>query len=472
MVEIERQPLQRLHGVLDDDVYESFYRKMQNAAKTLDGRTVWNVNSTAEGGGVAEMLGTLLPYARDAGWDVRWAVISGDDEFFDITKGIHNALHGSPPSDDIWDRAGEVYARVTKTNANQLSRHIHAGDVMLIHDPQTAGLIDSLTKAGAATSWQCHIGTDEANEWTRRAWDFLRPYVEPADRYVFTREDYLWEGLDPARLRIIPPSIDVLSAKNAPMDGDSIEAILRAAAVLDGQAVPAEFVRPDGVVGFVTNHVNRVGGDAPLPSDARMVLQVSRWDRLKDPIGLLRMFADHFNERRDVHLVYAGPSTNNVNDDPEGKAVLDAATEVWRSLEPAVQQRVHLLEVPMKDVDENAAIINALQRRADVVVQKSLEEGFGLTVAEAMWKGRPVVAGRVGGIQDQIEHERSGILIDDPYDVAGFASAVCRLLDDPEKAKEFGVEAHRRVRERFLGPRQLSQYADLMVELTRAARAA
>jgi trehalose synthase len=472
MVDIDTRPLRLLHDVLDADAYERFYKAMHAAAMRLDGRTVWNVNSTAEGGGVAEMLSTLLPYARDAGWDVRWAVMSGDEEFFDVTKGIHNALHGAPPSDEIWERASDVYSRVTDANAAELARLVHSGDLLLIHDPQTAGLIAPLAHSGAAASWQCHVGTDDANECTRRAWDFLTPYVEAADRYVFTRADYLWEGLDPDRLRVIPPSIDALSVKNGPLDDQAVQAILRAAGVIDGREGAAEFVRPDGVVSFVNRPVSRIGGDARLPDDARIVLQVSRWDRLKDPIGFLRMFAGRLVERPGVHLVYAGPSTSGVNDDPEGKAVFESAAEVWRSFEPSTQERVHLLEVPMEDVEENAAIINALQRRADVVVQKSLEEGFGLTVAEAMWKGRPVVAGRVGGIQDQIEHNKSGILIDDPYDVAAFADAVCLLLDDPDKAQRFGSQAHRRVKEHFLGPRQLTQYADLMVELARADRAA
>jgi trehalose synthase len=203
-----------------------------------------------------------------------------------------------------------------------------------------------------------------------------------------------------------------------------------------------------------------------------VVLQVSRWDRLKDPIGFLRIYAEHLTDREDVHLVHAGPATNGVGDDPEGADVVEACAEVWRSFEPSVQERVHLLEVPMSDIDENAVIVNAMQCRADVVVQKSLEEGFGLTVAEAMWKSRPVVASRVGGIQDQIEHDRSGLLVDDPYDIAAFATAVRSLLDDPDRAARLGSAAHDRVCDHFLGPRQLEQYADLLVELAHGERAA
>jgi trehalose synthase len=252
------------------------------------------------------------------------------------------------------------------------------------------------------------------------------------------------------------------------LNDETIGAVLRAAGVIEGTDRPVTLERGEGAVVTVERRVSLVGGEVLLPADARIVLQVSRWDKLKDPIGCLRMYADHLAERTDVHLVHAGPSTEVVADDPEGKTVLEECAELWRSFEPDVRERVHLLEVPMEDVDENAAIVNALQRRADVVVQKSLEEGFGLTVAEAMWKRRPVVASRIGGIQDQIEHDRSGVLIDDPNDLAAFANAVRSLLDDPERARRLGSQAHRRVRERFLGPRQLAQYADLMVELVRA----
>jgi trehalose synthase len=462
LVDLKAQPVDRLRAIISDDRFERFHRTMSDTADVLNGRTVWNVNSTAEGGGVAEMLGTLLPYAIDTGWDVKWAVMSGETDFFEVTKGLHNTLHGTPPTDEnIWDHAGEIYGRVTETNAAEMTPMIRPGDVVLIHDPQAAGLIGPLKQAGAAVSWQCHIGTDDPNDYTRQAWDFLRPFVDAADRYVFTREAYLWEGLDAARLRVIPPSIDALSPKNAPLEAERVRDTLRASGVMDGLPGDTKLRR-----------VTRVGGEACLPADARVVLQVSRWDRLKDPIGFLRIYAEHLTDREDVHLVHAGPATNGVGDDPEGADVVEACAEVWRSFEPSVQERVHLLEVPMSDIDENAVIVNAMQCRADVVVQKSLEEGFGLTVAEAMWKSRPVVASRVGGIQDQIEHDRSGLLVDDPYDIAAFATAVRSLLDDPDRAARLGSAAHDRVCDHFLGPRQLEQYADLLVELAHGERAA
>jgi trehalose synthase len=196
-----------------------------------------------------------------------------------------------------------------------------------------------------------------------------------------------------------------------------------------------------------------------------MVLQVSRWDRLKDPLGVIRGFVDHVVPRSDAHLVYVGPDITAVADDPEGGAVLAEVRRLYDGLPPEVQARLHLVCLPMDDIEENAAMVNALQRRAQVVVQKSIAEGFGLTVAEAMWKGRPVVASRIGGIQDQIVDGVSGILLDDPHDLEAYGAAVLSLLGDAERARRMGEEAQRRVRDRFLAVRSLVQYLDLMERL-------
>jgi trehalose synthase len=195
-----------------------------------------------------------------------------------------------------------------------------------------------------------------------------------------------------------------------------------------------------------------------------MVLQVSRWDRLKDPLGVIDGFVRHILPRCDAHLVYAGPSVEAVADDPEGKDVLEEARARFAALPRQAQDRIHLVTLPMTDLEENAVIVNALQRRADVVVQKSIAEGFGLTVAEAMWKRRPVVASRIGGIQDQIEDGRSGSLID-AQDLAAYGSAVVDLIADPEMAAVMGKQARQRVRNGFLGTRSLLQYIALFEHL-------
>jgi trehalose synthase len=199
-----------------------------------------------------------------------------------------------------------------------------------------------------------------------------------------------------------------------------------------------------------------------------MVLQVSRWDRLKDPVGVIQGFVDHIAPASDAHLVYAGPSVAAVADDPEGKAVLEEVHELYERSPAEVQPRLHLACLPMDDLEENAAIVNALQRRANVVVQKSIAEGFGLTVAEAMWKARPVVASRIGGIQDQIVDGVSGVLLDDPFDLAAYGAAGLGLLRDPERARRLGREAQERVRDEFLPVRSLMQYLDLIERLVGA----
>jgi trehalose synthase len=196
-----------------------------------------------------------------------------------------------------------------------------------------------------------------------------------------------------------------------------------------------------------------------------MALQVSRWDRLKDPLGVIRGFVEDVLPQTSAHLVYAGPAVEAVADDPEGKEVLEEATSYFNSLPPESQARVHLAALPMDDLEENAAIVNALQRRANVVVQKSIAEGFGLTVAEGMWKARPVVATRIGGIQDQIVDGETGILLDEPTDLDAYGEAVCSLLEDPEWAHRIGLAAQARVRDEFLAVRSLMQYLNLMQKL-------
>ena len=466
-VDIEPKPLDGLTQILDRSFLDGFTIQMRETASRLDGRKVWNINSTVEGGGVAEMLGALLPYWADLGWDIRWTVMFGDDDFFEVTKRIHNALHGASLTNGGLDEdARRVYASTTAANADAIKGVVSPGDVALIHDPQAAGLIAPLLEHGVHVSWQCHIGTDDPNDNTRAAWDFLRSYVSDADRYVFTRERHMWDGLEASRLRIIPPSIDALSAKNMSLTEDEVTNILRTAHFLAGDpSRAAQFRCQDGRTGTVERPVDRVGGELRLPRSARIVLQVSRWDRLKDPIGCIRILAEHLSDIDDLHLVHAGPSTAEVDDDPEGAEVLAECAELWKSLPAELQERVHLISVPMDDVEENAVIVNALQRYADVVLQKSLQEGFGLTVSEAMWKQKPVVASRVGGIQDQIEDGKSGILVDEPADLAAFAREIRKVLSDDAMALNLGKEGYRRVCDHFLGPRQLLQYADLVDEL-------
>ena len=464
-VDISPLAPERFREVMHEEGYQVFWETIERAQEFLDDRTIWNVNSTARGGGVAEMLASLLAYALGAGIDTRWMVISGNPDFFKVTKRIHNNLHGAPGDGGPLGAAEhEVYENNLQENADELAEQISERDIVILHDPQTAGLVEKVRSTGAKVIWRCHVGLDTPNDIARSAWDFLRPYVSPADAYVFSREAFAWEKLEDAKINVIPPSIDAFSAKNQELEEATVAAILGRTGLLeDGDGDPV-FTRHNGKHERVERKTEMYGAGAAAV-DARLVVQVSRWDALKDPLGVMKGFAEHVAPATDAHLVLAGPSVEAVSDDPEGAQVLQQARDMWSELPDETRDRVHLACLPMDDLEENAAIVNALQRRSDVIVQKSLAEGFGLTVAEGMWKARPVVASKIGGIQDQIEHGDSGLLIDDPSDLEEYGGHVVRLLNDPEEAKRIGAKAKERVQENFLGPRHLMQYFDLFQKL-------
>jgi trehalose synthase len=339
---------------------------------------------------------------------------------------------------------------------------------VILHDPQTAGLASHLMAHGALVVWRCHVGNDEPGPEVEAAWDFLAPYLQDIPVTVFTREQYIPACCDNGRSMIIPPSIDPFSPKNQEMEEAVQRSILVHTGLIEGpDGLPPMFTRQDGSPGRVDRRadITRAG---PAPSwDTLLIVQVSRWDPLKDPIGVMHGFVELLQRPTERHavLVLAGPNVSAISDDPEGKGTLDQVEAAWRELPHGFRERVHLACLPMADDEENAAIVNALQRHATIVVQKSLREGFGLTVTEAMWKGRPVVAGGVGGIRDQIEDGKSGLLIDNPRDLGAFAEALKRLLDDRQLCDTLGRNAHERVRERYLGIRHLLQYADLLERL-------
>ena len=463
LVDLGTQPLAGFDDVLSPAAAQALHEAERLGREKLAGRRIWNVNSTARGGGVAEMLGPLLAYARGAGIDARWAVIDGDAPFFAVTKRLHNRLHGNAgDGGPLGDAERAAYEAALAPNGNDLVSLLAPGDIVLLHDPQTAGLIPRVRAAGVPVIWRCHVGLDVPNQLAREAWWFLEPYVLQADAYVFSREAFVWEELNPARRAIIAPSIDFRAPKNA--DLADVEAVLAVAGLRDGARGAPTFRRMDGSTGEVTRAARMLEA-RPLAAGERFVLQVSRWDSLKDPLGVIDGFVRHVAPRTDAHLIYAGPDVTAVADDPEGALVFDDACRRWETLDAAARERVHLALLPMTDADENATIVNALQRAADVVVQKSLAEGFGLTVAEAMWKRRAVVASRIGGIQDQIEDGVSGLLLDDPSALDAYGAAVVELLDAPARAAAMGEAAHTRVRERFLGSHSLLDYLALFERL-------
>ena len=377
---------------------------LKRLGERLRGRSFLHVNSTKEGGGVAEILHRMIPILEGLGIDARWAVIEGNESFFDITKRIHNALQGDPDpvTKEMWD----YYYEINRQNAGTMDLE---ADAVLIHDPQPAPLVEF--RGDGCWIWRCHI--DVANPM-KEASGHLFQYLRKYEAAIFSVSRFAKPmGLDEF---IIPPSIDPLSEKNIDL--------------------------PEG-------EVNGVLEKFSIPPDRPMILQVSRFDRFKDPLGVISAFriAKKYN---DAVLVLAGsPAT----DDPEGEAVLEEVRE-YASGDPDI----HILLLPPFSDRE----INALQRAATIVLQKSLKEGFGLTVSEAMWKGKPVIGGAAGGIPLQIIHGATGFLV---HSVEGAAFRIRQLLGNQEMAKRMGQAGKEHVRTHFLITRQARDYLSVWYAL-------
>ena len=462
----------RLEPLVGVERMAQFEKAAEAARAALAGGSVLNVNSTGAGGGVAEMLQALLSYARGAGIDARWLVIEGDPEFFAITKRIHNGLYGSPgDGGELGAAERRHYERVQRQNADKLLALIRPGVVAIVHDPQPAGLVAAAKSAGARVVWRCHVGLDTPNEWSDRSWEFLRPYLAEAEAIIVSRAGFAPPWADPAQVHVIRPSIDPFSAKNEALSVRNAQLTLAYVGLLDGttDSPPAvSFARRDGSPGRINRRVDVVQTGPPAPADVPLVVQISRWDRVKDMAGVMTGFAQHVDPSLGAHLLLCGPAVTGVADDPEAAEVLEECRDLWQQLPDPASSRVHLACVPMDDPDENAAIVNAIQRHASVIVQKSLAEGFGLTVAEALWKRKPVVASAVGGIVDQIEDGIHGLLLRDPTDLRAFGAAVESLLRDREHAEQLAENGRRRVVDEFLGDRHLEQYGLLFEQLRRA----
>ncbi len=382
---------------------------LHQLARPLEGRRVVHVNSTREGGGVAEILHRLVPLLRELGVETSWEVIEGDEGFFQCTKGFHNALQGNAVA--LPDGLVEHYRAVNHRNAERLGAALQDADVVFVHDPQPAALIDAFPRRSGIWVWRCHI---DASHPYRPAWKVLAPLVRRHDASVFSLPSFA-RRLDHPQY-IVPPSIDPLSVKNRPLPEDELDAVCA-----------------------------RFGLDRARP----LVVQVSRFDRFKDPLGVIRACA-LVRRHVPVQLVLVGGSAT---DDPEGAAVLDEVRALAAEHEDA-----HVLVLPPDAHHE----INALQRAADVVLQKSIREGFGLTVTEAMWKGKPVIGGDTGGIRLQVVDHHTGFLVSSPE---GAALRIRYLLAHPERRRAMGQKARGFVRRQFLLTRHLREYLSLMVAL-------
>jgi len=369
-------------------------------------RRMQHINSTSVGGGVAEILTRMMPLLRELGVNATWDVIKGDQAFFNVTKAFHNALHGK--AEEITAEMYQIFRSTTEMNLAEVNL---SGDVIFIHDPQPAGLIQRKKEAPRGWVWRCHIDVSTPQP---AVWNFLRPYIEQYDAAIFSMPDFA-QQLPQPQFRIAP-SIDPLSDKNRPLDSKAVESV------------------------FEKYHV-----DPDLP----VLTQISRFDRLKDPLGVIAAYR-MVRRRHKCQLVLAG---GGAPDDPEGEQVLHEVQEA-----AADDPDIHVLLLPpFSDLE-----INALVRGSTVVMQKSIREGFGLTVSEALWKKTPVIGSAVGGIKLQVIDGVTGFLV---HSIEGAANRVTQLLSDRKLCERMGENGFEHVKQNFLVTRQVKDYLLTMLAL-------
>lgn len=310
-----------LRPVVGEEKLARLKRTVDAARISLEGRTVWNVNSTAAGGGVAELLHFLLPYARGLGVDARWLVLGGDPGFFAITKRLCNGLYGIPgDGGPLSQREHAHYREMSRANAEGLLEHVRPRDMVLLHDPQTAGLVDAVRRTGAKVIWRCHVGRDVPNEHTERCWGFLRPYLEGADAFVFSTPRHVPEWVEPERAHIVAPSVDPFSAKNFEMDRSTVRKILIHVGLLKevgGESAAPLVARVYGSPIQIRRRADVIRDGLGSSPDTPLVVQVSRWDRLKDMLGVMQAFAEHVDSSRGAHLALVGPEVGGWQTTPK-----------------------------------------------------------------------------------------------------------------------------------------------------------
>lgn len=445
----------------------------------LEGRTVWMVNSTSRGGGVAEMLPRMVTILRELGVATEWLVIGSDKpEFFSLTKRLHNLIHGSgDPEFTADDRA--VYDAVSRENADALKAHVKPGDLLVVHDPQPLGSGALVRRElDVRAIFRCHIGLDDSTRQTRAAWDFLKPHADVYDHAVFTAPEYIPDFLA-GRTGVIRPAIDPLGFKNRELLVTRLVGILCNARLATEQhpVVPAEYshvatrLAPDGRF-LPADHSGGIG-----ILFRPIVTQISRWDRLKGFKPLLDGFVrlkqraeknnapdGHQRRLQLVRLVIAGPEPSAVADDPEAIEVLKELTDAYVNLPRNLQEDIALVSLPMRVRKQNELVVNALQRCSAIVVQNSLREGFGLTVTEAMWKHAAVLGSRACGIRQQVRDGVDGWLIQNPEDPEEIASRLDALLEDIGGRITLGQNAQRRVHDEFLVFSQVHNWLTTLVD--------
>jgi trehalose synthase len=442
------------------------------------------VSSTSRGGGVAEMMPTILALLRDLGIETEWVIIdSGRKQFFTLTKKIHNMIHGVG-SPKLSASHRELYEAVNRDNADSLKPRLKPGDIVVVHDPQPMPIAAALKEQVEIRAiWRCHIGLDEDNAATQAAWKFLEPYADAYERAVFSAPEYVPDFFAD-RSEIIHPAINPISEKNQDLPLHRLVSILANSALI---------LAPGPLVSLpMTDPVRRLqGGDGAYQRanawddigllTRPIITQVSRWDRLKGfrPLmeAFIKMKIDTFNEpgvhgwesrrRGDlVRLVLAGPDPASIQDDPEGREVMAELHAAYGELDARLQDDVAIVTLPMSSTQQNALIVNALQRASSVVVQNSLREGFGLTVTEAMWKRVPILTNsRACGPRQQVRDGKDGRLIANPEDPDELARAMTEMIADAESRDDWGRSAQRRVHQNFLVFNQLRAWIHLFAQL-------
>jgi len=394
-------------------VGERVISHLRQLASRLSGLKIVHVNSTRSGGGVAEILDRFIPLQKELGMDVAWEIIEGGEDFYKCTKAFHNSLQGTHI--EIPETLLKAYEEANARAAERLRPRLEEADFVFIHDPQPAPLLNLCPDRKGKWIWRCHI---DVSRPSRPTWRYLRQFVQGYDASIFSLPDF--SQTLPHPQYIIPPSIDPLSEKNMDLEEHEVRAVY-----------------------------DRFGLDPSRP----MILQVSRFDRFKDPIGVIRAYrlAKAFLP---IQLVLAG---GGASDDPEGAVVLEEVRAAANE-----DPDIHILDLP----PDAHRTINALQRASDVVLQKSIKEGFGLVVTEAMWKGKPVIGGDTGGIRLQVINHHTGFLVQTPE---GAALRVRYLLHNRDRLRDMGLKAKELVRENFLLTRHLREYLTLMVALTYGA---
>lgn len=462
-----------LRGLVD-----LFLDEVEPFVKTLQGCTIWMINSTATGGGVAEMLPSQMRIIRSLGVQIEWLVIEAEDQhFFDLTKRIHNAIHGS--GDGLFTEEDRlIYEKVNRSNVEKAVKFIRDGDLVVIHDPQPMPLAHMIRdKRNVKIIWRCHIGLEEHNDTTRGVWKFLTPYLNAYDHYVFSLPNYVPDQIK-GTTSIIPPAIDPLSHKNRTLGMVKSVGILQQSGIMNHYppllypyyTQQVRRVMPDGSFNNVNHHSDLNIMYRPV------VLQISRWDRLKGFKELMEAFilmkqknetktekeAVTYKRIKFTRLIFGGPDPAFVSDDPEGMEVLQELIDQYGAISKELQEDIAILLLPLDNLKENALIVNALQRSSSFVVQNSIQEGFGLTATEAMWKQKPVMVSGAAGLKFQVEHKVNGLINQDPTDIKELANVLEQMLNSPKERDKWGFNARNRVIDKFTLFSQINSWLELL----------